>query len=152
MQVTETSSDGLKRELKVTIPQGELSQRFSTRLDEVKDQVRDKLAKQRALSHIQERFDLVEEGRNAGKTLKEIADEQKLRFGFFLEALEYGTPPHGGIALGLDRIAAILGNENSIREVIAFPKTAAAVDTMSNAPSAVDQKQLRELHLQIRKQ
>ncbi len=86
-------------------------------------------------------------------SLLNISDEEaKLRFGFFLEALEFGTPPHGGIALGLDRIAAILGSENSIREVIAFPKTAAAVDTMSNAPSAVDQKQLRELHLQIRKQ
>ena len=85
-------------------------------------------------------------------SLLNISDEEaKLRFGFFLEALEYGTPPHGGIALGLDRIAAILGNESSIREVIAFPKTAAAVDLMSDAPSAVDQKQLRELHLQIRK-
>ena len=79
------------------------------------------------------------------------AEEAKLRFGFFLEALEYGTPPHGGIALGLDRIAALLANESSIREVIAFPKTAAAVDMMSDAPSGVDQKQLRELHLQIRK-
>jgi aspartyl-tRNA synthetase len=84
-------------------------------------------------------------------SLLNISDEEaKLRFGFFLEALEYGTPPHGGIALGLDRIAAILGSESSIREVIAFPKTAAAVDMMSDAPSAVDQKQLRELHLQIR--
>jgi aspartyl-tRNA synthetase len=79
------------------------------------------------------------------------AEEAKLRFGFFLEALEYGTPPHGGIALGLDRIAALLSNESSIREVIAFPKTATAVDMMSDAPSGVDQKQLRELHLQIRK-
>ena len=79
------------------------------------------------------------------------AEEAKLRFGFFLEALEYGTPPHGGIALGLDRIAALLANESSIREVIAFPKTATAVDMMSSAPSSVDQKQLRELHLQIRK-
>jgi aspartyl-tRNA synthetase len=86
-------------------------------------------------------------------SLLNISDEEaKLRFGFFLEALEYGTPPHGGIALGLDRIAALLSSESSIREVIAFPKTAAAVDSMSNAPSAVDQKQLRELHLQIRKQ
>jgi aspartyl-tRNA synthetase len=85
-------------------------------------------------------------------SLLNISDEEaKLRFGFFLEALEYGTPPHGGIALGLDRIAAILSSEGSIREVIAFPKTAAAVDLMSDAPSAVDQKQLRELHLQIRK-
>ena len=78
------------------------------------------------------------------------AAEATLRFGFFLEALEYGTPPHGGIALGLDRITAILSNENSIREVIAFPKTATAVDLMSDAPSPVDARQLRELHIQLR--
>jgi aspartyl-tRNA synthetase len=76
-------------------------------------------------------------------------DEARLRFGFFLEALEYGTPPHGGIALGLDRIIAILANESSIREVIAFPKTATAVDLMATAPSTVDQKQLRELHIKL---
>ena len=79
------------------------------------------------------------------------AEQAKLRFGFFLEALEYGTPPHGGIALGLDRTCAILAGESSIREVIAFPKTATAVDLMSDAPSSVDQDQLRDLHLQIRK-
>jgi len=84
-------------------------------------------------------------------SLLNISDEEaKLRFGFFLEALEYGTPPHGGIALGLDRITAILANESSIREVIAFPKTAAAVDLMSSAPSPVDARQLRELHIQIK--
>jgi len=84
-------------------------------------------------------------------SLLNISDEEaKLRFGFFLEALEYGTPPHGGIALGLDRIVAILANESSIREVIAFPKTAAAVDLMSSAPSPVDAKQLRELHIQVK--
>ena len=84
-------------------------------------------------------------------TLLNISPEEaKLRFGFFVEALEYGTPPHGGIALGLDRITAILANESSIREVIAFPKTAAAVDQMSSAPSPVEPRQLRELHLQIR--
>ena len=81
-------------------------------------------------------------------SLLNISDEEaKLRFGFFLEALEYGTPPHGGIALGLDRMTAILSGESSIREVIAFPKTAAARDLMSDAPSPVDAKQLRELHL-----
>jgi aspartyl-tRNA synthetase len=83
-------------------------------------------------------------------SLLNISDEEaRTRFGFFLEALEYGTPPHGGIALGLDRVIAILAGESSIREVIAFPKTAAAVDLMSDAPSAVDPRQLRELHIRI---
>src|SRR3954471_3016219 len=77
-----------------------------------------------------------------------ISDEEaRLRFGFFVDALEFGTPPHGGIALGLDRIAAILCAEPSIRDVIAFPKTAQAVDLMAGAPSPVNEKQLRELRL-----
>jgi aspartyl-tRNA synthetase len=76
-------------------------------------------------------------------------EEARLRFGFFVDALEYGTPPHGGIALGLDRICAILSGEQSIREVIAFPKTAQAIDLMAGAPSTVDPKQLRELRLRL---
>ena len=76
-------------------------------------------------------------------------DEARDRFGFFLEALEYGTPPHGGLALGLDRICALLAGESSIREVIAFPKTTAAVDLMAEAPSTVDPRQLRELKIRV---
>ena len=73
--------------------------------------------------------------------------EAKERFGFFLDALEYGTPPHGGIALGLDRIVMILAGATSLREVIAFPKTARAIDLMVDAPTPVSAQQLKDLHL-----
>ena len=74
-------------------------------------------------------------------------DEARERFGFFLDALEYGTPPHGGIALGLDRIVMILAGATSLREVIAFPKTAKAIDLMVDAPTPVSEQQMRELSL-----
>jgi aspartyl-tRNA synthetase len=78
-------------------------------------------------------------------------EEARSRFGFFLEALEYGTPPHGGIALGLDRIVMILAGAESLREVIPFPKTARAVDLMVDAPTPVGEAQLKELGIQVKK-
>ena len=78
-------------------------------------------------------------------------EEAKSRFGFFLEALEYGTPPHGGIALGLDRIVMILAGAESLREVIPFPKTARAVDLMCDAPTPVGERQLRDLGISLKK-
>jgi aspartyl-tRNA synthetase len=85
------------------------------------------------------------------KTLGLSEAEAKARFGFFLEALQYGTPPHGGIALGLDRILMILAGESSIRDVIAFPKTASATDMMTESPAPVDPHQLEELGISIKK-
>ena len=83
------------------------------------------------------------------KALGMSPDEQQARFGYFLEALQYGTPPHGGIALGLDRIVMILAGATSLREVIPFPKTAKAIDLMMDAPTPVSDKQLKELGIAV---
>jgi len=84
------------------------------------------------------------------KTLKINQEEQKAKFGFLLDALQYGAPPHGGIAFGLDRLVALMAGVEAIRDVIAFPKTQRGQDLLTGAPTPVSEKQLRELHLRLR--
>ena len=85
------------------------------------------------------------------KALELTEEDVKNKFGFFVEALKYGCPPHGGFALGLDRLAMLLSGTENIRDVIAFPKTASASDLMCECPSGVDDQQLNELGLKINK-
>jgi aspartyl-tRNA synthetase len=82
--------------------------------------------------------------------MKIAEEEQRAKFGFLLDALQYGAPPHGGIAFGFDRMVALMAGAEAIRDVIAFPKTQRGQDLLTGAPTAVTEKQLRELHLRLR--
>ncbi|MBU0687210.1 MAG: aspartate--tRNA ligase [Candidatus Margulisbacteria bacterium] len=149
-EYSETEKRYVSRHHPFTAPQGswgDIEERFVKDPASIKAQAYDFVLNGVELGGGSIRIHNMETQKKIFKLLGFPEEEAKLRFGFLLEALEFGAPPHGGIALGLDRLVMMLAGMNSLRDVIAFPKTQSAMCPLTGAPDVVDPKQLKELHI-----